>query len=210
MKKNIVCGFNISCVGDERAYSHISSPRGNTLADDALNAALLKLPNVKKYSFLDRGSDERQYCSPGIDLPLCGFSRSKKYREYHTHRDNFDVVTQKGLMDSFKVIKKIIDAFELGIYPKTLMFGEPSLSKKGLYPTLSQKGRHDDIRLRMNLIAYSDGKTNIFKIANSTFRVLQGVSNFKVKSLEAGGNRVFCVKFQGKIPNVLARSSGEN
>ena len=165
MKKNIVCGFNISCVGDERAYSHISSPRGNTLADDALNAALLKLPNVKKYSFLDRGSDERQYCSPGIDLPLCGFSRSKKYREYHTHRDNFDVVTQKGLMDSFKVIKKIIDAFELGIYPKTLMFGEPSLSKKGLYPTLSQKGRHDDIRLRMNLIAYSDGKTNIFKIA---------------------------------------------
>ena len=51
MKKNIVCGFNISCVGDERAYSHISSPSGNTLADDALNAALLGLPNVKNIHF---------------------------------------------------------------------------------------------------------------------------------------------------------------
>ena len=166
MKKNILCGFNITCVGDERSYSYISSPKGNTLADDALTAALLKLPNVKKYSFLDRGSDERQYCSPRINLPLCGFSRSKQYPEYHTDKDNFNVVTQKGLEGSLDVVKRIIDSFELGIYPKTLTFGEPSLSKRGLYPTISQKGRHGSIRLRMNLIAYSDGKTNIFKIAN--------------------------------------------
>ena len=166
MKKNILGGFNVTCVGDERSYSHVSSPKGNTLADEALTAALLKLPNVKKYSFLDRGSDERQYCSPRINLPLCGFSRSKEYPEYHTHKDNFNVVTQKGLEGSFDVLKKIIDAFELGIYPKTQTFGEPSLSKRGLYPTLSQKGKHSAIRLRMNLIAYSDGKTNIFKIAN--------------------------------------------
>ena len=166
MKKNILSGFNVTCVGDERSYSHVSSPKGNTLADEALTAALLKLPNVKKYSFLDRGSDERQYCSPRINLPLCGFSRSKEYPEYHTHKDNFNVVTQKGLEGSFDVLKQIIDAFELGIYPKTQTFGEPSLSKRGLYPTLSQKGKHSAVRLRMNLIAYSDGKTNIFKIAN--------------------------------------------
>ena len=57
-------------------------------------SALIGLPNVKKYSYLDRGSDERQYCAPGIDLPLCAFSRSKEYPEYHTHKDNFDLVTQ--------------------------------------------------------------------------------------------------------------------
>ena len=98
-------------------------------------------------------------------MPLCRFSRSKEYPEYHTHKDNFNVVTKKGLEGSFKVMKTIIDAFELGVCPKTVMFAEPNLGKRGLYPTLSQKGNYDNVRLRMNLIAQSDGMTNIFKIA---------------------------------------------
>ena len=166
MKSNMICGFNLTCVGDERAYSYVGSRKGNTLADDAIEAALFGLSNVKKYSYLDRGSDERQYCAPGIDLPVCQFSRSRdKYPEYHTHKDNFNVVTQKGLEGSFNVVKKIIDAIELELYPKTTMFGEPNLGKRGLYSTLSQKGKYDNTRLRMNLIAQSDGMTNIFKIA---------------------------------------------
>ena len=166
MKSNMICGFNLTCIGDERAYSYVASRKGNTLADDAIEAALIGLSNVKKYSYLDRGSDERQYCAPGIDLPVCCFSRSRtEYPEYHTHKDNFNVVTQKGLEGSFNVVKKIIDAIELELYPKTTMFGEPNLGKRGLYPTLSQKGKYDNTRLRMNLIAQSDGMTNIFKIA---------------------------------------------
>ena len=141
MKSNVICGFNLTRVGDERAYSYVVSRKGNTLADDAIEAALFGLSNVKKYSYLDRESDERQYCAPGIDLPVCSFSRSgSEYPEYHTHKDNFNVVTQKGLEGSFKVVKKIIDAIELELYPKTNMFGEPNLSKRGLYTTLSQKG----------------------------------------------------------------------
>ena len=166
MKSNMICGFNLTCVGDERAYSYVGSRKGNTLADDAIEAALFGLSNVKKYSYLDRGSDERQYCAPGIDLPVCCFSRSRsEYPEYHTHKDNFNVVTQKGLEGSFNVVKKIIDAIELELYPKTTMFGEPNLGKRGLYPMLSQKGKYDSTRLRINLIAQSDGMTNIFKIA---------------------------------------------
>ena len=166
MKSNMICGFNLTCVGDERAYSYVGSRKGNTLADDAIEAALFGLSNVKKYSYLDRGSDERQYCAPGIDLPVCCFSRSRfEYPEYHTHKDNFNVVTKKGLEGSFNVVKKIIDAIELELYPKTTMFGEPNLGKRGLYSTLSQKGKYDNTRLRMNLIAQSDGMTNIFKIA---------------------------------------------
>ena len=168
MKSNMICGFNLTCVGDERAYSYVGSRKGNTLADDAIEAALFGLSNVKKYSYLDRGSDERQYCAPGIDLPVCCFSRSRsEYPEYHTHKDNFNVVTQKGLEGSFNVVKKIIDAIELELYPKTTVLGEPNLGKRGLYSTLSQKGKwdNDTKRLRLNLIAQSDGMTNIFKIA---------------------------------------------
>jgi aminopeptidase-like protein len=77
MKQKVICGFNLSCVGDERAYSDIQTPYADTMADIALSAALSDKKNVCVYSFLDRGSDERQYCSPGFELPVCTFCRSK-------------------------------------------------------------------------------------------------------------------------------------
>ena len=165
LKKNMICGFNLSCVGDERAYSYTSSRLGNTLSDDALKAALINYKNLTIYDFLDRTSDERQYCSPNVDLPVSTFSRSKYFPEYHTDKDNFNIVTQKGLDDSLKVFTNIIDCFETSLFPKSHFFCEPNLGKRNLYPTISQKGNYDDIRLRMNLLALSDGKTNIFKIS---------------------------------------------
>ena len=62
----MLCGFNLSCVGDERAYSHVESRLGNNLADLAVKSALIGLSNVKYYT-LSRGSDERQF-APGIDF----------------------------------------------------------------------------------------------------------------------------------------------
>ena len=166
LKKNIICGFNLTMVGDERAYSFVPSRKGNTLSDEALKASLIGLKKVKYYSFLDRASDERQYCSPKVDLPLTAFSRSREYPEYHTNKDDFKVVTQKGLEESFNVFKNIIDSFETNLYPKTNFYCEPNLGKRKLYPTISQKGNYTNIKNRMDLIALSDGKTNIFKISN--------------------------------------------
>ena len=64
------------------------------------------------YDFKDRSSDERQYCSPGIELPVCSFSRSKAgsktFPEYHTSLDDFKVVTEKGLYGSFNLLRNII------------------------------------------------------------------------------------------------------
>ncbi len=167
LKKNVICGFNLTCVGDERAYTMIETPNGNTLADRALISSLKNKKNFKKYSFLDRASDERQYCSPLINLPVCCFSKSKNYPEYHTNLDNFNVVTEKGLQQSFNVFKDIIDAFEIDLYPKTKINCEPNLGSRNLYPTLSQKGIYDnEIKNRMNLIAYASGQNDIFKISN--------------------------------------------
>lgn len=168
MQSRVVCAFNLSCVGDERAYSHVQSRYGETIADIALQSALIGKENVKTYSFLERGSDERQYCAPGIDLPLCGFCRSKygEYPEYHTDADNFDVVTQQGLEGAFQVMATIIKAFELGLYPTVAVKGEPQLGKRGLYPTISQKGSYSAIRARMDVLAYADGSNSLFDIAN--------------------------------------------
>lgn len=167
LKSNVHCGFNLSCVGDERAYSHVQSRFGNNLADKAIQAALRGLENVKTYTFLSRGSDERQYCAPGIDLPLCTFCRSKygEYPEYHTDADNFDLVTAKGLAGSFDVMKAIIDAFEMDEYPSVCVLGEPQLGKRGLYPTLSMKDSAASVATRMNFLAYADGKTSLFDIS---------------------------------------------
>ncbi len=168
LKKVMICGFNLSCVGDERSYSHVESRLGNNLADLALNSALKGLNNVKNYSFLERGSDERQYCAPGIDLPLCTFCKTKfgEFPEYHTSKDDLNLVTEKGLIDSYKVFMNIINSFEIGIYPKIKVLGEPQLGKRQLYPSIMQlyKGKHPS-QLRKDTIAYCDSKHNIFEIA---------------------------------------------
>ncbi len=171
LKEKMITGFNLSCVGDERSYSHIKSRFGNNLADKALKASLKGLKNVKEYSFLERGSDERQYCAPGIDLPLCTFCRTKfgEYKEYHTSNDNFDLVTANGLQGSYMVLKNIIDAFEFGLYPSVNVLGEPQLGKRNLYPNTStlHSQRHP-AQTRMDILAYCDSLTNIFEIVEKT------------------------------------------
>ena len=175
LKKNVIAGFNLTCVGDQREYSITHSRQGTTLADYVLLSALKNKKNLKRYSFLHRGSDERQYCAPGIDLPLATFSRSKpgskNFKEYHTSEDNFNVVTKKGLDDSLKVMKNIIDTFEsgykeLGIYPKYKYFCEPNLGKRNLYPTITPSSKYEKkIFIRKDLLQFSDGTRSIFDIA---------------------------------------------
>tara|TARA_X000000950_G_C13846424_1_gene632569 strand:- start:119 stop:1390 length:1272 start_codon:yes stop_codon:yes gene_type:complete len=168
LKSNILSGYILSCVGDEKSYSHISSPTGNNLADISLTSSLINLKNVKKFSFLDRGSDERQYCAPNINLPFCTFSKSKfgEYPEYHTSADNLSLVTEKGLEESLEVFKNIINTFESGPIPYNKILCEPQLSKRNLYPTTSKKDNYSSaLKTRLNLIAFSDGKKNLFEIA---------------------------------------------
>ena len=117
---------------------------------------------------MDRGSDERQYCAPNINLPFCTFSKSKfgEYPEYHTSADNLSLVTEKGLEESLEVFKNIINTFESGPIPYNKILCEPQLSKRNLYPTTSKKDNYSSaLKTRLNLIAFSDGKKNLFEIA---------------------------------------------
>ena len=183
LRRNMISGYVLSCVGDERAFSHVESKSGKTLSDISIKAALIGKKNVKHYSFLERGSDERQYCAPNINLPVSGFCRSKYhvYPEYHTSADNFDVVTKDGLNGSFEVIKSVIDGFETCLIPKHNFLGEPQMSKYNLYYNISAGGDADkQIKLRMDLLAYMDGEKNIFEIT----RILNKPLDLIIKELK--------------------------
>ena len=170
LRKNVIAAFNLTCVGDGKSYSLVESKNGNTISDIALKCQIIKKNKFKIYSFLQRGSDERQYCSPGVDIPMATFCRSKfgEYKEYHTSLDNLDLVKEKYLGESLKIFKNIINSFEMGIYPTTKFKCEPMMSKRNLYPSISKVGNYSqNIKDRMNFIAYCDGR-NIFEISLKT------------------------------------------
>jgi len=168
MVEKVIAGFNVTCIGDERAYSYLPSREGNVLADKAARHVLNHCqPSYKEYSFLDRGSDERQYCSPGIDLPICSIMRSKYgcYPEYHTSLDDLKLVTPAGLQGGYHVLKRAIECIEQDEVLERTVLCEPQLGKRGLYPTISTKDTASIVKNMMNFLAYTDGEKSTLEIA---------------------------------------------
>ena len=168
LKRQVKAGFNITCIGDERCYSYLPSRDGNTLSDRAALHVLKHIdPGFNRYSWLDRGSDERQYCAPGIDLPMATIMRSKygQYPEYHTSLDDLNLVTSTGLGGGFSALQQAILAVEHNVLPRITVLCEPMLGKRGLYPTLSTKESGGQVRAMMNLLSYCDGRHELLDIA---------------------------------------------
>jgi len=166
LKSNLIAGYNLTCIGDEKKHSCMLSKYRNTQADYSLMEAYKKLNiKYKEYNFLKRGSDERQFNSPGIDLPIASIFRSKygEFPEYHTSLDNFELVTKKGLIGGFKVAKTAINLVLKKIIPINLVLCEPQMGKRGLYPMVSKKDNtlKKITRHYMNFLQYSDGKNDL-------------------------------------------------
>ena len=171
MKKRVIAGFNLTCVGDDRTYSMVSSRYGDTLADRTLNNVLQHhYPDYKVYSYLKRGSDERQYQAPGVDLPVVCFCRSKyhEYPEYHTSADNLSVISAEGFQGSYDVITKCIEALEYNEYYQVTCLCEPQLGKRGLIPTVSSKDTSLEKRAQdtKNIVGYADGKIDLLELSD--------------------------------------------
>lgn len=170
LKAHTVAGFVLTCMGDERAWSFMPSRRGGTLADRVAKHVLRhRVGEYSAYSFLERGSDERQYCSPGIDLPVVSIMRSKytTFPEYHTSLDDPDFVTQDGLAASLGVLKSCLEILEANNIYKTTTLGEPQLSSRGLYPSLSSASTRMQVARIMNFLAYADGSADLLEIADT-------------------------------------------
>ena len=169
MKKNTIAGFVLSCVGDDRTFSYVPSRDGNTLADRAArNVLSFYYPEYKRYTYLNRGSDERQYNAPGIDLPVCVVCRSKygEYPEYHTSLDDLNLISPKGLQGAYEVYEAILNALEYNEFYRIKCLCEPQLGKRGMYPTVSKKGSYDVVKSMVDFIAYADGKRDLIAVSD--------------------------------------------
>lgn len=168
LKKNVFAGYVLTCIGDERSFSYLSSRAENTPSDKIARHVLQNLhPEFKKYSFLDRGSDERQYCSPNVDLPMASLMRTKygEYPEYHTSLDDLNLVTPNGLLGGFAVVKKCLECLERDEKLRMTVCGEPQFGRRGIYPTLGERGNKQKTKALLDFSAYADGTLTLSEIA---------------------------------------------
>ncbi|OOY00459.1 aminopeptidase [Campylobacter coli] len=165
LKKHVKAGFVLSCLGDDNAYSFIHTPKENSLSDKVALHTLKNKENFKEFSFLERGSDERQYNAPLVNLNIVGICRTKysEYKEYHTSKDDLSFISAKGLMGGLQSMQEMILNLEINAVYENTIVCEPNLGKRGLYHTLSTA---NDIPLACNFLAYCDGQNDIIDIAN--------------------------------------------
>ncbi len=170
LRRKTIAAFQLTCCGDRRTYSFMPSRTNDTLADRVARHVLdCHTPDYDAYTFLDRGSDERQYCSPGVDLPMVSIMRSKyrKYPEYHTSLDDLDFISPRGLRETLELHKKCVRILENNARPRARFPCEPQLGRRGLYPTLSTRGSGQTVRTIKNLLAYADGTRDLIEIAET-------------------------------------------
>jgi aminopeptidase-like protein len=173
LRRNVDAGFMLTCVGDERAWSYIPSRYGDTLADRVIRHwSAHRQPGVRIFDFMDRGSDERQYCSPGADLPVAGLMRSKYYNypEYHTSLDDLSLITPHGLGGSFAAHREMLAILEGNEAWRVCTVGEPQLGRRGLYPPPGTHGAPEMVNTMLGLLAYADGSNDLIGLAERVGR----------------------------------------
>ncbi len=168
LKSHVIAAFNLTCVGDDRTYSIVHSRYADTYADRVLTNVLRSSGfGFEEYPYIKRGSDERQYQAPGVDIPMVCFCRSKYhiYPEYHTSADDLDLISPEGLQGSLDIMKKCIMLIEYNRRYRTTTLGEPQLGKRGLVPTMSTKETYQQTLALKDLIAYADGRNDLIGIS---------------------------------------------
>jgi aminopeptidase-like protein len=138
-------GLVLSCLGDPGALTYKKTRRENA-AIDRIAAHVLTHAQAPAtvQPFIPYGYDERQYCSPGFDLPVGCLMRSPNgnFAEYHSSADSLDFITPAALEDSLRALQQIVETLESDrVYRNTSPKGEPQLGRRGLYRPIG--GQHD-------------------------------------------------------------------
>jgi hypothetical protein len=181
IKKNIIGGYVITCVGDEGQFTYLETRKKNQLVDK-ITSFVFNKNNIsfKKRDFITCGSDERQFNYPGIDLNIGSIMKSKygEFNEYHTSDDNLSFITSRGLYDSLEFYKKCIYTFENNLIYINNKLCEPRLSKYNLYSDIGGLTKNNlkydkiDYSIILKSLYYFDGTNDVITISqilNITF-----------------------------------------
>ena len=169
-KENLIGGIVMTCCGDAGNIT-LKKSRTPSYLDEVIEYAMhQRKQELRLREFFPMGSDERQYCSPGFNLPVICLSRTiyGEYPEYHTSLDNKTLMDFSALEDYINLITEAVELIETDkFYTSNMPFGEPQLGKRGLYPTMTTlEARGESLKRRMYLLNYSDGQHSILQIAN--------------------------------------------
>lgn len=190
LKKNLIAGFQLTCIGDGGKLTYKKSRDGDSIGDRAAIQLMNEIKNDNIIPFNPAfGSDERQYCSPGFNLPVGSVMRTMytKYPEYHTSLDNKKLMNFKKMKESVDFLKDIITAIENNvIWKNKYPYGEPQLGKRGLFRSLSKKSREVDEIAMWWLLNYCDGTNDLLNISNLSGLKLSSLIRVAMKLNKAG------------------------
>jgi aminopeptidase-like protein len=186
MQERTIAGYQITCIGDKGEFTYKRSRQHNSLADRAAEQ-FMKENNQKKIIDFNPaiGSDERQWCSPGFNLPVGSLMRTmySVYPEYHTSLDNKSLMDFPGMQKAVEAYLDIIKNIENNhFYKSNAPFGEPQLGPRGLFRAISGKDRQEDELAMWWLLNYADGEHDLLTIAN--------LSGFKMSTLIRVGSKI--------------------
>jgi aminopeptidase-like protein len=176
--ERLVAGYVVTCVGAGAELTYKQSRRGDTLADRVAKHVLAHsdLP-TRLLDFYPPRSDERQFGSPGFNLPVGSVMRGAydEWPEYHTSLDDLTFVTPAALAQSFEACCLLIDALEANeTFATTVPYGEPQLGRRGLYPQTGGAWQHEQHRQRLEdmmfLLNFCDGGSDLLAAAERSGR----------------------------------------
>lgn len=188
---NVRHGLVLTCLGDDGAFHYKQSRNGATI--DRAVAHVLRLSGAPHeiLPFSPYGYDERQYCSPGFDMPLGCLMRSVHgtFPQYHTSDDNLEFVGQSALEESYRIVSGVLDLLETDrVYVRIDGRGEPQLGRRGLYRAIA--GQHGaggagqmDLLWFLNL---ADGRHSLLDMAERADTPFDRLAKAACLSLKAG------------------------
>ena len=169
-------GLVLSCLGDTAAPSYKRSRRGDAPIDRYAAAVLQEEGHGDRIlPFVPMGYDERQYCSPGFNLPMGCLMRSPggTFPEYHTSADNPRFVRPEALADSLRVLRRIVTMIEGdGVWCSTCPFGEPQLGRRGLYPPAGGS----DMAALLWVMNLADGQRSLLEMAERSGKSFEQIA----------------------------------
>jgi len=187
--KRIRHGLVLTGIGDAGAFHYKKSRRGNAEIDQAAAHVLRRCRQSSEIlEFSPYGYDERQYCSPGFNLPVGCLMRSVwgTFPEYHTSADNLDFIQPTQLADSLRIVTAIVDVLEANQRFRNLNpYCEPQLGRRNLYRTTGGDSIASEIHARLWVLNLSDGNNSLLDIAERSglpFHMISDAADLLLKN----------------------------